>query len=615
MQFIKKPEQGKKIIVFIGLEGWSKKGGQGDYIRELSDAMSEAGHSVIVINPYFRQPHADISIKRGKFLFKVDLPVGQGTLPFNIFHNRIGKVHYLRFKDPHDILYPIIYPDWYVDGALYSDSLYGYIEAVCLSRIPMHIIGALGISPDILHFNDWQTGYGPAYMEIIYRYHQDFKSLLFRTGTVMTVHNIAYQGLTKWGLFINKADPICRLLENIFPPDGLFIGVYDHGYVYEVDAFGITGLPRHFQFMRDGGAECWGDVPGYGGRHNVLKFGLEKANKIIAVSKGNFHDMQRDDLGFGLSWVVRKRAAEGDIGFVWNGVDFDSICPEDLGELTETVNAKKNIKFVQYGSQDADILAKKMTNKLALRARVNDLINKSPEDCFGHIDDSNGDDLVVCAVSRFVRQKGYSILFEHLDYNYELDIRYNERLADALMRIRGEHGNRLQLIIMGTPGDGDGAWVLGRIKELTQQYKGRVALICKFDPALANQIRAGSNIFFMPSQYEPGGISNIQAAVLGTLCVLTYTGGLVDFIEAGGTYPEFVAAGFGYGVPWTLKRTGQDFVRAFRKALQIYCEDKVKWQALVKQAMTIKVDWSYRVPEYIYIYDSAMLRNDAIRNP
>ena len=605
IQFIKNLQKGKKIIILVGMEGWSKKGGQGDYIRELSEAISEAGHSVIVINPYFRQPHADISNKRGKYLFKVNLPVGQGTLPFNVFHNRIGKVHYLRFKDPFEVLYPVIYPDWYVDGALYSDSLYGYIETVCLSRIPMHIVRVLGISPDILHFNDWQTGYGPAYMEIFCRHHPDFKSLLHRTGTVITIHNIAYQGLTKWGLFINKADPVSGLLGRIFPEDGLFIGVYDHGYVYEVDAFGITGLPRHFQFMQDGGAECWSDVPGYGGRHNVLKFGLEKANKIIAVSKGNFYDMQRDDLGFGLAGVIGKRAWQGDVGYVWNGVDFDSLCPEDLEELTETVDPKKSIKFIQYGAEDDDLLDKKIINKLALRAKVNDLIKNSPEDCFGHIDEGQREDIVVCAVSRFVRQKGYGILFEHLDYNYELDIYYNERLADALMRLKDKNGNRLQLIIMGTPGDGDGAWVLERMKELTQQYRGQVAVICKFDPGLANQIRAGSDIFFMPSQYEPGGISNIQAAILGTLCILTYTGGLVDFIEAGGTDHEFVAAGFGYGVPWTLKHTGEDFVRAFKKALHIYCEDKVKWKALVKQAMTIKVDWSYRVPEYIAIYDSA----------
>jgi starch synthase len=134
---------------------------------------------------------------------------------------------------------------------------------------------------------------------------------------------------------------------------------------------------------------------------------------------------------------------------------------------------------------------------------------------------------------------------------------------------------------------------------------GHIAVIRKFDPVLANQIRAGSDLFFMPSQYEPGGISNIQAAIMGSLCILTYTGGLIDFIEAGGTHRDFVASGFGYNVPWTFKRSGRDFVRAFMMALKMHEEDKAQWRKLIRRAMTLPVDWVYKVPEYLKIYDAA----------
>jgi len=605
LQFIKDKKPDKKLIIFIGVEGWSKKGGQGDYIRELSEAMSKDGHAVIVVNPYFRQPHADISNKKGKPLFSLELPIGQGSLPFKIYHNRIGKVHYLRFKDPQEILFPVVYPDWYVEGSLYSDSIYGYIEAVVLSRICMHIVKELAIKPDILHFNDWQAGYGPAYTEIIYRNHNEFKSLFRRTGTIITAHNIAYQGLTKWGLFINKNDPICRLLEKIYPKNGLFIGAYDHGYIYEIDAFGITGLPRHFQFMTDGGAECWSDVPGYGGRHNILKFGLEIANKIVAVSKGNFQDMQRDDLGFGLGGIIAKRAAQGAVDFVWNGVDVQNVGPKNSKELNEVVDKAKGLHFSHFDAEDQNLLEKRAGNKIAVRAKINRLAKTDPEHCFGYLDETGKDDMLVSAISRLVRQKGYGILFENLHYNYELGIHHGERLIDVMMRLRGVKENRLQLVVMATPGDGDGAWVMEQLKGLARQYPGQVSFICKFEPTLANQIRSGSDIFFMPSQYEPGGISNIQAAIMGALCIITYTGGLVDFLENGGTYFDFVAAGFGYNVPWTLKQTGRDFARAFMIALNMYEENKSQWQGLVKRAMGLKVDWSYKVPEYLKIYDAA----------
>jgi starch synthase len=610
-QLIENPREGKKLVIFVGIEGWSKKGGQADYIRELSQAMSEAGHSVVVINPYFKQAHADISNKKGEKLFTIELPIGQGSLLFDIYHTKIEKVHYFRFKDPDEILFPIAYPEWNIEGTLYSDSLYGYIEAVVLSRIPMHIVKQIGIIPDIIHFNDWQAGYGPAYIEILYRYHNDYKSLLNKTGTVLTVHNLAHQGLSKWGMNISKNDPITRHLAKIYPENGLFIGTYDHGYVLEVDAFGITGFPRQFQFMIEGGAECWSDVPGYGGRHNVLKFGLVKANKIVAVSKGNYYDIQRDDLGFGMGGLISKRASDGDIDFVWNGVTVKNLRPADLNDLTEEVDNKKKIRFTQFSPKDKNLLQKRTQNKIAARAKINRLTINNPDTCFGEIDETHPEDILVCGISRLVKQKGYGILFEPLEYDYDVNILYGERLVDVLMRLRSPDGARLQLVIMGTPGDSNGDWVMDRLKELTMQYFGQIAIVQKFDPVLSNQIRAGSDLFFMPSQYEPGGISNIQAAIMGSLCILTYTGGLIDFIEAGGTHPDFVASGFSYDTPWTLKRSGRDLARAFLMAMKMYDQDKPQWLNLVKRAMNLPVDWSGKVPEYLKIYNAAQDKTKA----
>ncbi len=597
------PEKGRKTIIFVGMEGWSKKGGQADYIRELSEALTLEGHCVLVINPYFQHPHADISVDKGRETAFVDLPVGQGALRFDIHYNKIGNVHYLRFKDPHNLLFPVVYPDWYVDGVLYSDSLYGYLEAVILSRIPMHIAGLLGIRPDVFHFNDWQSAYGPPYLEIIYRHHPDFKSTFKQTGTVMTVHNLAYQGLTRWGLSVNKDNPIVPLFGEIFPEHGLFIGVYDHGYTYEVDAFGITGFPRYFQFMELGGAECWSDAPGCGGRHNILKFGLEKVNKIIAVSRGNRNEIQRHDLGFGLGEIIAGRAAHGAVTQVWNGVDENRFNPWNLSELNEWVDKGRCIRFVPFGADDQDLFEKKVQNKTALKAKLNKLVQRYPETCFGRLDEGDAGDVLVSGISRLVRQKGYGILFEPLDFNDELDIHFGERLIDVLMRLRSERGKRLQFVIMGTPGDAHGGWVAARLESISKQYEGRMIFLRLFDSSLANQVRAGSDVFFMPSEYEPGGISNIQAALAGVLCTLPYTGGIIDFFESGGTHSEFVTAGFNYNVSWTVKRTAQDFARTFKRILYLYEAAPEEWQRLVRRAMTLKVDWSYKVPEYLRIYE------------
>ena len=109
----------------------------------------------------------------------------------------------------------------------------------------------------------------------------------------------------------------------------------------------------------------------------------------------------------------------------------------------------------------------------------------------------------------------------------------------------------------------------------------------------------------MPSEYEPGGISNIQAAIAGALCTMPYTGGLIDFLEAGGTHPELMTSSFNFDVPRTVKQTGSDFIRAFKKVLFLYDEDRPQWQKLVRQAMRLDVDWSFKVSEYLTVYDAA----------
>ena len=279
--------------------------------------------------------------------------------------------------------------------------------------------------------------------------------------------------------------------------------------------------------------------------------------------------------------------------------------PENLTELNEIVDEKRSLCFLPFDSSDQDLLKKKVKNKRAVRAKINSLIHQEPDRCFGHLDEAHDNDILVCAVSRLVRQKGYGILFQQLDYSKELRVQSGERLIDVLMRLRAPNGGKYQLLFMGTPGDHDGNWVKEQLIASTRQYEGRMATVLKFDPELANQIRAGSDLFFMPSQYEPGGIANIQASVLGSLCMITYTGGLIDFLESGATHLEFVATYFDYELPQSVKQTGLDFVRAFKKAMDIFYEDKVQWAEMVRRAMTLAADWSSRVPDYIRIYEEA----------
>lgn len=603
-QSFRKKGASAKVIFFVAMEGWSQKGGQGDYVRELSQALANHGHQVFVINPYYVRPHADLSPDKGQWLFDTEVPVGGGALRFGVFHNKIGKVHYLRFRESGGLLYPEVYPSVKINHSIYSDTMHAYIETIVLSRIGMHMVTQLRIRPDIFHFNDWQSALGPVYMEQVYRQHPAFAPYLADTGTVFVVHNLAYQGMFPGTWLMPENDPLTReLLDRWIIPLG---ATHYHRDAVEVDLFSLTRLPCHLQITTEGGLEYWSHL--MPGRHNLLKGGLEFAGMLIAVSKGNRDEIQSDSLGFGLGGVIARRAAAGVVDYVYNGVDTSVHRPDHLSELLEVVDKEKGMGFVQYGASSQDLLKRRAQNKVALRVKVNRLISAeqgkpAPEEgiYFGQIDNSSPGDLLVASVTRIVRQKGLDILLVAMDEDREFDIHQGERLIDVLLRLRGSQGERLQFLVLGSPGDASGEALTAELRKIDRQYAGQFAAILRFDRRLANQIRCATDLFFMPSQYEPAGVANIQAAVAGALCVVTRTGGLIDFVESGGTHPAFTATTFDYDYPHTLKVTARELVRAFRTAISLY-GDKRKWERCVRTAMQFEGDWSTRVGKYIDIY-------------
>ncbi|MBU1809585.1 MAG: glycogen/starch synthase, partial [Candidatus Omnitrophica bacterium] len=635
-QAYKVQRAGKKVIVFVAMEGWSKKGGQANYVRELSQALVEAGHMVLVVNPYFKEGHGDISLEKGVLLLNIGVPLGKGEFKGEVFYSNLEGVHYLRVKDKGDLLYPIVYPETKIDGKSYCDSLYGYIEAVILSQAPMLIVKELGIKPDILHFNDWQVGLGPVYMETIYRNHSQYRDLLAKTGTVIITHNLAYQGLFAGRVNIARKDPLAGFLIK-----NRIISVKDSGltkYYLEIDTYSLTNLPLHLQHQTKGGLEYWSyDSEGRLlsiGKHNFLKGGLEFAQMIVAVSKGNSKEIQTDRLGFGLGGVIARRAGEGVVAGIYNGLRLKTAKPDSLEELKEVVDKEKDIRFKQFTKDDPDLMQKRENNKRVLQIKINRLIaqeSKKPvneQKCFGKLEE-NKNVLMVTAVTRLAMQKGLSLLFTslevsarggavtrgdllltgfmELDEDNERGIKQGERLIDLILNLRGPDNEKVQLVIMGTPQDPDGGVFVKKMREFAQENKqsGQVAFLEKFDSSFAKQIDASGDNYAMPSWYEPAGTGNTEAAVKGSLGIVTYTGGLIDFVEMRGTHPDFIAPAFDYGDPASMKRTVLAMYNIFQLALRMRFKQPKLWEEWVRKAMNFENDWSLRIPEYIQLYDNA----------
>ncbi|HEX4985214.1 MAG TPA: glycogen synthase GlgA [Burkholderiales bacterium] len=154
--------------------------------------------------------------------------------------------------------------------------------------------------PDIVHCNDWQTGLAPVYLNYVQGR---------RARTVMTIHNLAYQG--------------------IFPPQ----------------AATRLGLPP--QAFAIDGVEYYGNM-------SFLKGGLQFADRITTVSPSYAEEIQREPLGMGLQGLLARRKAE--LTGILNGIDTDAWDPESDPYIERYYNASR--------------LAAKQDNKRALQARM-----------------------------------------------------------------------------------------------------------------------------------------------------------------------------------------------------------------------------------------------------
>ena len=202
------------------------------------------------------------------------------------------------------------------------------------ARIAQGLLGDW--QPDIVNAHDWQAGLVPAYL------HAGGSSV----PTVMTIHNIAFQG--------------------IFDPDHL----------------DILGLPRDM-FTVDKGE--------YYGRFSYLKVGLMLANKITTVSPTYAHELMDPAFGMGLDGVMRARRA--DLSGIINGIDLDVWNPETDPAIPQTYTAKT--------------LAQKVKNKKKLEERFNLTPGDGPLFCvISRLTTQKGLDLLLDRLPRIVAQGG-----------------------------------------------------------------------------------------------------------------------------------------------------------------------------------------------------------------
>jgi len=296
-----------------------------------------------------------------------------------------------------------------------------------------------------------------------------------------------------------------------------------------------AGIPSGV--FHPGGIEFFGNV-------NFLKGGLVYSDYLTTVSRKYAEEIQTSEFGFGLEGVVRTRADR--LVGILNGVDY-SVWSPDRDALIPTKYSAKN-------------LAGKRVCKEALLDELK-LMKDVPHRP------------VIGIVSRFADQKGFDLI---------------ARIARELMQ---------EDVLLAVLGTGERRYE-ELFRAMAADFPGRVGAVIGYDNRLAHLIEAGSDIFVMPSRYEPCGLSQIYSLRYGTVPVVRATGGLDDTIES-----FDLEHGTGTGFKF-WEYSGAELLHTIRQALHNYSDEGV-WRRIQLNGMAKDFSWNTSAAEYAKLYTAA----------
>jgi starch synthase len=143
------------------------------------------------------------------------------------------------------------------------------------------------------------------------------------------------------------------------------------------------------------------------------------------------------------------------------------------------------------------------------------------------------------------------------------------------------------------------------LQTLRRQYSDKLALELSFSNQLAHRIESAADIFLMPSQYEPCGLSQMYSLAYGTVPVVRHTGGLADTVvnTTKESFSDGSATGFSF-VPFTAEAMESTLARA----VWTYLENRPAWNRIVTAGMQQDCSWSTSARKYERLYEQTIAR-------
>jgi starch synthase len=529
------------VMVAAECRDLAKVGGLGDVVRDLSKALRALGVPVSVVMPcYDAVQHP----ARAMDAFTVRFG-GRNDWPVQAFKRELDgvPVYLLRSEE----FFGGEYGSVYVDserlgrGPFEDDAQrFAFFSTVALAFIQKHP----ELELNALHCHDWHTGA----MLVLLKHDPRYRPLASQLQTLFTIHNLDYQGTRPFELSGER----------------------------KFAAFG-QWFPELYQNLKaqhllEPLADPHASTPCF----NPMRAGINLADGVSTVSPTYAVEItQPDDParnfigGRGLEADLRRRG--NTLHGILNGLDYDVNDPANLNpsygvNLGDWPSTRDEHKRKLLEGLDTQLEA--MALRLGKSFKNSDVVLSKLS---AYRPAEWKERMLVVAVTRVVRQK-MSILLETLDEAASV--------LQALLK------RDIALIVFGTGELED------PLEELNRWRNG--LFVCAFDPQFATQLYAGGDLFLMPSDFEPCGLSQMIAMRYGCLPLVSDVGGLHDTIQDTQT-------GFVYG---GANRTAarQALLAALDRALDCYKNEKGKWREMQEQAMRARFEWTTSARKYVELY-------------
>ena len=273
-----------------------------------------------------------------------------------------------------------------------------------------------------------------------------------------------------------------------------------------------------------------------------MKAGINYSDEVTTVSDSYSKEIQTREYGERLEGLLYSKRNE--LKGILNGIDYDIYNPK-----TDPII---------YEKYDENNISNKIKNKLKLQERLGLKVNKNIP--------------MLGMVSRLVYQKGLSIFLSSL----------NKLL-----------NNDIQIVVLGT-----GSYEYeNELKNISNFNKEKLSVNIYFSDEMSHLIYAASDMFIMPSLFEPCGLGQLIALRYGSVPIVRETGGLKDTIKP---YNKYTGEGNGFSFK---NYNWEELYNTIMYALYCY-KNKEVWNKIIKSSMECDYSWSNSAERYKEVYMS-----------